>query len=71
MSDLKTRLAEGAELLDSLDAVRGRNPAHGIARQIVARELRELERDILADPGALAPFVTTLRQRRRPERRED
>jgi hypothetical protein len=72
MSNIKTRLEDAAALLDSLSAIRGRpNPAHGVARQIVARELRELERDILADPGALAPLLDAgRRKRRRPERRD-
>ena len=73
MSETKNRLADGAALLDSLEAIRGRqNPAYGVARQIVARELRELERDILADPGALAPLLVPVRRRRRrTERRGD
>ena len=65
MSDLKNRLAEGARLLTALKAARGRrNPARAVARQLVARELRELEKDILADPGALQPLLVPVRRRR-------
>ena len=55
--ELRERLLKEMEILQKLDSRREREftPSLGesIEREILNRELRELEADILADPGAL------------------
>jgi hypothetical protein len=62
----KERLTICAGLLDSIDQHRTRTQDTGrgssIERRIIERELRELERDILADPGALASQLVPVRR---------
>ena len=65
----KQRLEIGADLLTAIERNRARTAdaglGAGIERSIVNRELRELERDILADPGALESRIVKVRPRRR------
>ena len=60
MRSLTERLADGAKLLDRIALVReeSHNSAFGenTERLLVAEHLRELEADIVRDPGALAAF---------------
>jgi hypothetical protein len=68
--ETKKRLAQEMEILQQLTSRRETEltPWLGtsIEREIVNRELRELEIDILADPGALESQLVRVR-RRRPE----
>lgn len=65
----KERLSRCAKLLDDIDRhrERRRDPGLGmsIERRILDREFRELEADIFADPGALAPILIAAVRRRR------
>ena len=60
------RLHQGVSDLNKLDRRREetRSPRLGYdtEREIVDRELRELERDIMADPGALESLFVRLRK---------
>jgi hypothetical protein len=64
----KERLMICAELLATIDrnrAFTGDNSvAVGIEQRIIERELRELEREILADPGALEAIFVKDRRRK-------
>lgn len=70
----KERLHLCSVILDTIDHNRERRKDPGIGvnieRQIIERELRELERDIASDPGALDPRIAKMRRRARPERLE-
>ena len=66
--DTRERLSLCATLLDQIDQHRERTHDAGrgasIERRIIERELKELEKDILADPGALASQLVRVRPRR-------
>jgi len=61
---LKDRLQRGVQTLERLDRKRKTSdqPDFGLAQEclIIARELRELEQDILRDPGPLKPYLGRL-----------
>lgn len=65
---IQQRLKVSAKLLDEIEQHRARiqDPGRGSAMEhrIIERELRELERDILADPGALESQLVRVRGRR-------
>ena len=67
--DIRQRLTICASLLDQIDQHRARTRdagrGAGIERRIIARELRELEEDILNDPGALASQLIRVRPRQK------
>ncbi len=73
MTSVHERLALGAELLTLIDRRRSEmdNPGIGlcIEQHILARELAELEAEILADPGALALFCRAEAPVRSPGRK--
>ena len=60
----KERLNLCAVILTTIDQSRARRHdpslASGIERQIIERELRDLETDILGDPGALEAYIAKL-----------
>lgn len=62
---IKERLNLCAVILTTIDQSRQRRRdpllASGIERQIIERELRDLEADIAADPGALELYIAKLR----------
>ena len=66
--EIKERLAICADLLDQIDQYRARTGdagrGSGIERRIIERELREIEEDILNDPGALASQLVKVRTNR-------
>ena len=66
--DTKERLGICANLLDEIDGYRARTTDPGLGSSIehgiIERELRELEEDILADPGALESQLVRVRPRR-------
>jgi hypothetical protein len=65
MTQLQLRLAEAASTLDKIEATRveSHNPGFGenTERLLIARELADLERNILDDPGDLERFLVRLR----------
>ena len=65
--DIRERLTLCANLLGQIDRHRAQTEDAGrgasIERRIIERELRELEEDILADPGALAAELVRVRPR--------
>lgn len=65
MTQLQMRLAEAASTLDKIEETRteSHNPSFGenTERLLIARELAELERNILDDPGDLERFLVRLR----------
>lgn len=65
----KERLNTCADLLAAIDLNRERTGDQGLAtsieHSIIERELRELERDILEDPGALESQLVRVRRRER------
>ena len=65
MNQLQTRLAKAAETLDKIDVTRteSRNPRFGenTERLLIAREIAEIERNILEDPGDLERFLVRIR----------
>jgi hypothetical protein len=65
MTQLQVRLAEAAATLDKIESTRAesRNPSFGenTERLLIAREIAELERNILEDPGDLERFLVRLR----------
>jgi hypothetical protein len=65
MTQLQVRLAEAAATLDKIKSTRAesRNPSFGenTERLLIAREIAELERNILEDPGDLERFLVRLR----------
>jgi hypothetical protein len=66
--DTKERLGICAKLLGEIDGHRARTKDSGlgisIEHRIIERELRELEEDILADPGALEAQLVRVRPKR-------
>ena len=66
--DIKERLSICAKLLDQIESQRARSGDRSrggsIERRIIDRELKELERDIEADPGALHSQLVRVRPRR-------
>ena len=68
MYDLSERLKQSAEVLDQLDRKRGENAMrpedHDSENRILMTELRELEEDIVRDPGALQANLVPVRRRR-------
>jgi hypothetical protein len=71
MSDIKLRLERGVAVLDQLEQRRRdtRTPlwGHNAERLIIARELQEIEDDILRDPGALESQLVRIRRKREAE----
>ena len=69
----KERLTVCADLLAAIDLNRARTGDDGmgtsIEHSIIERELRELERDILEDPGALESQLVRVVRRANPRRR--
>ncbi len=65
LTQLQTRLAEAAATLDRIEITRGesRNPSFGenTERLLIAREIAEIERNILEDPGDLERFLVRVR----------
>lgn len=65
MSQLQMRLAEAASTLEKIEVTRveSHNPGFGenTERLLIARELAELERNILEDPGDLERFLVRIR----------
>lgn len=68
MSNIRERLKRGAAILEQLDKKRAetRTPALGYDTEflVIYRELRELESDIVADPGALEGQLVRVRRKR-------
>jgi hypothetical protein len=68
MSTIKERLSICANLLQEIERHRSRTHDSGrgvgIEHCIIDRELRELERDILEDPGDLESQLVRIRRRR-------
>jgi hypothetical protein len=71
MDDLQQRLAKGAALLADLDQKRRdtRTPQWGYDTEylIISQELRQLEIDILEDPGALESQLVRVRRKPRAQ----
>lgn len=67
MRSTKQRLEQGLALLQTIERKREetRTPSLGahIEWSVIQRELDELERDILEDPGALEKFLVRIRRR--------
>jgi hypothetical protein len=65
MRSLKERLEQSVATLETLDRKRAemRSPAHGQDTEwsLIERELREIEQDILDEPGALEKFLVRRR----------
>jgi hypothetical protein len=65
--EIKERLYKEMEILQKLDSRREEELApwlgESIEREILNRELRELEVDILADPGALESQLVRLKRK--------
>lgn len=68
MESSRDRLERGAELLERLDRMREdtRSPKLGYDKEfaVIDRELRDLERDIEACPGALEAMLVRVRRSR-------
>ena len=66
--ETRERLVKGVEILQKLDGRREEELApwlgQSIEREILNRELRDLELDILADPGALESQLVRVRRRK-------
>jgi hypothetical protein len=66
--ETRERLVREMEILSKIDSRREKESAPGlgekIEREILNRELRELEKDILADPGALESQLVRVRPRK-------
>ena len=66
--EIKDRLVKEMEILQKLESRREEELApwlgESIEREILNRELRELETDILADPGALESQLVRLKRKR-------
>jgi hypothetical protein len=66
MSEIRERLGKGVAVLQRLDKRRldTKSPKLGYNAEhlIIARELSELENDILQDPGALEAHLVRLRR---------
>ena len=71
MQTTKERLAFRAQILDQIDAQReikhARDFAKAMETEIVNNELTDLERDIVADPGALEAYLVRIRPNRRDQ----
>ena len=71
MSDIKQRLEAGAAILEKLGQKRldTRTPQCGYDTEflLIYRELEDLEKDILADPGALESQLVRVRRKRDEE----
>lgn len=65
MRSTKDRLEQSAAVLDKLRRKRDemKSPAHGQDTEwsLIERELRDIEADILEDPGALSKFLVRRR----------
>jgi hypothetical protein len=63
------RIQLHASILDLIDRKRSQTGdqhlGSGIEQNILTEALRELEEDVLADPGAFEPMLVRLRQPRR------
>ncbi len=66
MRTLKERLEQGVALLDKLDQRRNdmHSPAHGADTEwsVIERELQDLEKEILQEPGALEKYLVRIRR---------
>ena len=66
--ETRERLIKEMEILEKLDGRREEELApwlgQSVEREILNRELRELELDILADPGALESQLVRVRRRK-------
>ena len=66
MRSTKERLEQSVAALDTLERKRAemRTPTlgHDTEWSMIERELRELERDILEDPGALEKFLVRIKR---------
>ena len=66
--NIRERLSVCADLLEQIDRHRARTSDYGrgasIEQRIIERELRELEADILADPGPLETQLVRIRRQR-------
>jgi hypothetical protein len=64
------RIQLHASILDLIDRRRretgDENLGNGVERTILSEALRDVEADILAEPGALEPMLVRLRPRRQP-----
>jgi hypothetical protein len=62
------RIQLHASILDLIDRRRretgDENMGNGVERAIIGEALRDVEADILAEPGALEPMLVRLRPRR-------
>jgi hypothetical protein len=67
MTSAKTRLESRVDVLATIDRRRSETGNAGVGtaieHSIIARELAELEEDILADPGALESLLVPVRMR--------
>ncbi len=65
MSETRIRLSEGAAMLEFLErgAAGHGDEARAVEREIIDRELIELEQDVLNDPGALERLLVPVRLR--------
>ena len=65
MNQLQMRLADAARMLDKIESTRAEshNPSFGenTERLLIAREIAEIERNILEDPGDLERFLVRVR----------
>ena len=65
MNEVQKRLAEAAATLEKIEGIRvdSHNPGFGenAERLLIAREIAEIERDILEDPGDLERFLVRIR----------
>lgn len=65
MRSTKERLGQSMEVLETLDRRRTemKTPSLGADTEwsLIEQELKEIERDILEDPGALAKFLVRIR----------
>ena len=66
--DIRERLKKEMEIIEKLGLRREEELTPwlgaGIEREILSRELRELELDILADPGALESQLVRVKRRK-------
>ena len=68
MYELSERLKRSAEVLEQLDRKRNENAMrpedYDSENRVLMNELRELEEDIIRDPGALQANLVPVRRRR-------
>ena len=66
--DIRERLIKEMEIFEKLESRRGHEGTpwlgESIEREILSRELAELEADILADPGALESQLVRVKRRK-------